>query len=77
MTSGNMLVGVIADELICRVGPEAMAGALAEPGARVFDLTGRPMGGWVLVTGDAVGEDEDLAEWIARADRFVSTLPPK
>ena len=77
LSSGNMLVGVIGDELICRVGPEAMDDALAEPGARVFDLTGRPMGGWVLVTGEAVSEDDDLVQWVERADRFVRTLPPK
>jgi hypothetical protein len=77
LSSGNMLVGVIADDLICRVGPEAMDDALAHPGARVFDLTGRAMGGWVLVGGDAVSKDDALAAWIARADRFVSTLPAK
>ncbi|HEX2193239.1 MAG TPA: TfoX/Sxy family protein [Acidimicrobiales bacterium] len=77
MTSGNMLVGVIGDDLIARVGPEAMDDALAQPGARLFDMTGRPMGGWVVVGGDAVAEDHELAAWIARAERFVETLPPK
>ena len=77
MTSGNMLVGVIGEDLICRVGPHAMDDALALPGARVFDLTGRVMTGWVLVDGEAVAEDDALAEWIGRADRFVATLPPK
>ena len=77
MTSGNMLVGVIGDELLCRVGPEAMDDALAQPGARLFAMTGRAMTGWVLVEGDAVAEDADLAAWIDRADQFVGTLPPK
>jgi TfoX/Sxy family transcriptional regulator of competence genes len=77
MTSGNMVVGVVGDDLLCRVGPEAMDDALARPGARIFDMTGRAMTGWVLVDGSAVAEDDDLAEWIARADRFVETLPPK
>ena len=77
MTSGNMLVGVIGDDLICRVGAEAMDDALAQPGARVFDMTGRVMSGWVLVGGEAVTEDDGLAEWIDRASRFVETLPPK
>ncbi|HWC12587.1 MAG TPA: TfoX/Sxy family protein [Acidimicrobiales bacterium] len=77
MTSGNMLVGVIAGDLICRVGPQATHDALAQPGARVFDMTGRPMSGWVVVAGDAVAQDADLAAWIARSERFVETLPPK
>ena len=77
LTSGNMVVGVIGDDLIARVGADAMGDALAQPGARPFDLTGRPMSGWVLVAGDTVAEDHLLAEWIDRADRFVETLPPK
>ncbi len=77
MTSGNMLVGVIREDLIVRVGPEAMDDALAQPGARLFDMTGRPMSGWVVVAGYAVAEDDSLASWIQRADGFVETLPPK
>jgi TfoX/Sxy family transcriptional regulator of competence genes len=74
---GNMLVGVIGDDLIARVGPEAQDDALAQPGARVFDFTGRPMKGWVIVDGAAVSEDEALADWIARCRDFVEALPPK
>ncbi len=77
MTSGNLLVGVVGDDLVCRVGPEAMDDALSRPGARVFDMTGRAMTGWVLVDGAALAEDDDLAEWVERASRFVETLPPK
>ncbi|NKE56877.1 TfoX/Sxy family protein [Lentzea sp. PSKA42] len=74
---GNMLVGVIGDDLIARVGPEAQEDALTQPGARVFDFTGRPMKGWVIVDGAAVSEDEALEDWIARAREFVEALPPK
>jgi TfoX/Sxy family transcriptional regulator of competence genes len=74
---GNLLVGVMGDDLIARVGPEAQADALAQPGARVFDFTGRPMKGWVIVAGEAVAEDDALEDWIARAREFVESLPPK
>ena len=74
---GNMLVGVIGDDLIARVGPEAQEDALAQPGARVFDFTGRPMKGWVIVDGEAVAEDDALGDWISRARDFVEALPPK
>lgn len=74
---GNMLVGVLGDDLIARVGPEAQADALAQPGARVFDFTGRPMNGWVVVSGEAVAEDEALGDWIGRCREFVEALPPK
>jgi hypothetical protein len=77
MWNGNMLVGVLGPDLLARVGPEAQADALAQPGARVFDFTGRPMNGWVVVDGSAVSEDEALDDWIARCREFVEALPPK
>lgn len=49
MVYGNMACGILKDELMVRVGPEGME-ALQRPGARVFDLTGRPMKGWVVVS---------------------------
>ncbi|MFE3644429.1 TfoX/Sxy family protein [Streptomyces sp. NPDC059169] len=74
---GNMAVGVIGDELMVRVGPEATEAALARPGARPFDFTGRPMRGWVLVAPSAVSEDGALADWIERGRGFAASLPPK
>ena len=50
--------------------------ALAQPGARPFDMTGRPMRGWVVVDGAEL-DDDVLSEWIERARSFVATLPPK
>jgi hypothetical protein len=77
MWNGNMLVGVMGTDLIARVGPEAHADALAQPGARVFDFTGRPMNGWVVVDGATVSEDSALDDWIGRCREFVEALPPK
>ncbi len=74
---GNMLVGVIGDELIARVGEDATDQAVSRPGARLFDFSGRPMRGWITVSGSALDEDETLASWIADARSFVATLPPK
>ena len=74
---GNMAVGVTGDELMVRVGPDATDAALARPGARVFDMTGRPMRGWVVVAGSAVTEDEALGAWIDEGRAFAASLPPK
>jgi hypothetical protein len=71
-----MTVGVHGDDLIVRLHPDATEAALTRPGVRPFDITGRPMRGWVLVGGDRLG-DADLARWIGEAAAFVSTLPPK
>ncbi len=74
---GNMVVGVIGDELIARVGEGGTDAALRRPGARLFDFSGRPMRGWITVGGSALNEDDALAAWIADARAFVATLPPK
>ncbi|MEV6106550.1 TfoX/Sxy family protein [Streptomyces sp. NPDC051940] len=74
---GNMAVGVTGDDLMVRVGPDAADAALARPGARVFDMTGRPMRGWVVVAGDAVAEDDALGDWVDEGRAFAATLPPK
>jgi hypothetical protein len=77
MLDGNMLVGVWKDSLIARLGRDASAEALAEEHVRVFDVTGRPMKGWVMVGPDGLDEDDQLKSWIEHADRFVQTLPAK
>ena len=52
LVHGNMACGVNGDELIVRVGPEGYQEALARPHARPFDMTGRPMKGWVWVASE-------------------------
>jgi len=64
------------DSLIVRLGAETGARALEEEHTRPFDITGRPMNGWVMV--DEKGYRGDaLGEWLAMAHAFVATLPPK
>ena len=75
LLNGNMLVGVWKDSLVVRVGPDEGEEALKEPHVRVFDITGRPMKGWVLVEPEGTEGDEQLSAWIGRATRFVRALP--
>jgi hypothetical protein len=72
MLNGNMCVGVHGEELIVRIPPEQTEEALSRPHTREFDMTGRPMKGWLLV-----GADADLDAWIAEAAAFASSLAPK
>src|SRR5579871_1583986 len=69
LLNGNMLVGVWKDSLIVRLGPDNYDDALLEPHVREFDITGRPMKGWVLVESEGVEDDEQLAGWIGRATK--------
>jgi TfoX/Sxy family transcriptional regulator of competence genes len=77
LVDGNLCVGVMGEELIARVGPEATGAALERPGSRLFDFTGRPMKGWVTVDPGALEDDDALAGWIELALAYVRTLPPK
>jgi TfoX/Sxy family transcriptional regulator of competence genes len=77
LLKGNMLVGVWKDSLIGRLGPEQTADALKEPFVKEFDITGRPMKGWVLIQPGGVRDDEQLKDWIGRAMKFVRQLPAK
>ncbi|MEU7874597.1 TfoX/Sxy family protein [Dactylosporangium sp. NPDC049140] len=76
LTAGNMTVGVHGDDLLVRLRPEDADAALARPGVRPFDLTGRPMRGWIVVAGEQL-DDADLDRWVADASAFVATLPAK
>ena len=77
LIGGHMCVGVIGDELMARVGPDAYEDALRQPDARPMDFTGRPMRGFVTVSSRGIAEDEDLEAWIERGLRFAGSLPPK
>lgn len=74
---GNMLAGIWEQSLIVRLGLDEAAKALKEPNVREFDVTGRPMRGWVIVDPDGLERDEQLAAWLAQAQEFVETLPAK
>ncbi len=77
MLNGNALAGVWKDSLIARLGPDKGEAALLEPHVRQFDITGRPMRNWVVVEPEGIEDDEQLANWIERAMKFVKTLPGK
>ena len=74
---GNMAVGVSGEDLMVRVGPEHTDTALARPGTRVFDMTGRPMRGWILVDSSVLAEDDALGRWVDEGHAFAAGLPPK
>ena len=73
----NMAVGVTGEDLIVRVGPDAYDTALAKPGARPFDFTGRSMKGWVYVDAATVARKPALRTWVNLGMTFAQSLPAK
>lgn len=74
---GNMCCGVHQDTLIVRVPPDATDASLKRPHTRLFDLTGRPMKGWLLVDAKGLAKDADLKRWVKVAADYAGSLPAK
>ncbi|GGA47914.1 TfoX/Sxy family protein [Pelagibacterium lentulum] len=78
MARGNMVAGVMKEgTLLARVGKDGMAAALLRPGCHEMDMQGRKMSGFVIVDGDVLEDDENLAEWLDISYAFASALPAK
>ena len=77
LINGNMSVGGHGKELLVRIPAESTESALKEPGVRHFDLTGRPMKGWILVGGPALEREDAFSAWVNRGVDYALSLPKK
>ena len=77
LLNGNMACGVNKDNLIVRVDPEKHTALLTKPHTKPFDLSGRPMKGWLVVEAIGVKTEKLLSRWIKEGVEFTLTLPPK
>jgi TfoX/Sxy family transcriptional regulator of competence genes len=77
LLNGNMTCGVNKDNLIVRVDPEKHVDLLKKPHTKPFDLTGKPMKGWLLVEADGVKTEKQLSAWVKDGVEFAATLPAK
>lgn len=75
--NGHMMVGIVKDSLMVRLGEDAAQAALHRRGARPMNFTGKPMKGYLFVDPPGIAEDRDLEAWIGWARSFVSALPAK
>jgi hypothetical protein len=60
-----------------RLGPDQKDDAMKEPHVKAFDITGRPMKGWVLIELQGIEEDAQLSDWIQPAVKFVGKMAGK
>ena len=77
MLDGHMLCGVHGGGGMMRVGKEREDRALAIDGASPMAFTGRPMGGMIDVTDEALVDDARRGQLLALALENVRSLPPK
>jgi len=76
LINGNMMCGVLRDDLILRLGEDQAREALVQSFARPFDITGKPMKGWVMIDKKALG-GAAMKMWLEKAREFAASLPAK
>ncbi len=64
MLNGKMCVGVVEDEMMCRIGADAYEGALERKGCREMIFTGKPIKGYVYVSDEGMKSKKDFEYWI-------------
>ena len=70
MVNSKMCVGIVGDDLMLRIAPEAYEDALEQPGCREMDFTGKPMKGFVFVSSEGIKTPKQFARWISLALTF-------
>lgn len=77
LINGHMSAGVVKDQFVFRIDPKKTERALARPGARPMDFTGKPMRGFVYVSADVLEDDVAFCEWVSLSVEYVLSLPAK
>jgi hypothetical protein len=78
LIGGHIVFGIHRDELIVRLGCEKKASdALCHPHIRPFDVTGKPMRGWVMVSPAGWEDEAELDLWLHEGRSFAESLEAK
>jgi TfoX/Sxy family transcriptional regulator of competence genes len=64
---GSMCCGIVGQQLMVRVGPEAYEETLDMPHVHPMDFTGRPMRGFIYVDPAGTKTVAAIRNWIARS----------
>jgi TfoX/Sxy family transcriptional regulator of competence genes len=65
MYNDKMCVGIIKDEMMCRVNPEIHDDCITQLGCRTMDFTNRPMKGYVMIDESGMKLKKDFEYWIS------------
>ena len=64
MVNGKMCVGVVKDEMMCRIDPALDEVVLEKTGCRPMDFTGRPMKGYIFISAEGMKTKKNFDYWI-------------
>jgi TfoX/Sxy family transcriptional regulator of competence genes len=76
MVNGKMCVGILKDELMCRIDPDRHEIEIEKQGCRTMDFTKRPMKGYVMIDESAMKTKKELAYWIKLSLDFNKKAKP-
>jgi len=78
LVGGNMAVAASGQGgLLVRVDPEESEALLSSSAARLMEMRGREMRGWLRVDADQVQTKDELSKWVGRGVSFARSLPAK
>ena len=77
LLNGNMVCGVHSGSAMFRVGKEREQEAMAVTGAGPMMFTGKPMGGMIDVSEDALADDDRRSIWMGLSLTNAASLPAK
>ncbi len=72
MVNGKMCVGIIKDEMMCRIDPTIHETEIEKQGCRTMDFTKRPMKGYVMVDDSGMKTKKEFDYWINLCLEFNS-----
>jgi TfoX/Sxy family transcriptional regulator of competence genes len=77
LINGNMCFGIYKESLVLRTSPEKAEELMRSEYFTPFDITGKPMKGWVLVSPDVLETEDQLLDILRLGVSFAGTLPKK
>ena len=78
LVGGNMAVGASGQGgLLVRVDPAESNHLVSSTPARLMEMGGRSMKGWLRVDTEELQSDETLQDWVERGVSYARSLPPK
>ncbi|MBK7105024.1 MAG: TfoX/Sxy family protein [Ignavibacteriae bacterium] len=70
MYNDKMCVGILKDELMCRIDPALHEESVEKIGCRTMDFTKRPMKGYVMIDESGMKSQADFGYWLNLAIDF-------
>ena len=76
MVNDKMCIGIIKDEMMCRIDPELHNEAIKREGCRTMDFTKRPMKGYIMVDDTGMKTLKQFDYWINLSLEFNKNAKP-